>query len=343
MRPISGPARGRRPTVLAVTSRSWVLRATILRVAVYAVLVFLAQFAARHAVSMVDRKGWAWDSRAYYDAFEGGLYSGTPGKLGSFNYTPVVAQVLWPFTHLPWVVFATVTVVAAAVGVWWLLRPLGWFTKTLGWCICSVQIASGNIDWLLAVAAVLGVTRGGPWVVTALTKMTPTWGPVWLVVRGEWRLLARFAVTLAVVVGVSVATVPHLWVEWAGFVREHSGEKPGMFRELVPPLWLRLGVALALVVLGARTSRRWTIPVAMLCATPVPGTGPWALLAGLPRMLEMDRAERARQAAPAGPGTSVDDRLDAVDQDLLGERGRTGDPGAGDEVGVDDPAARRAL
>ncbi|MFC6152924.1 glycosyltransferase family 87 protein [Nocardioides yefusunii] len=279
--------------------------ALVLRLGIYGVLVYLAQFAARHAVSMVSRKGWAWDSRAYYDAFEGGVYTGTPGKLGSFNYTPAVAQIVWPFTHLPWVVFATLTVAAAAIGVWWLLRPLGWFTKTLGWCICSVQVASGNIDWLLAVMAVLGVTRGGPWALVALTKMAPTWGPVWFAARGEWRNLAKFVLTLVVVVAISVATVPHLWVEWFDFVREHSGEKPGMFRELLPPLPLRMAFAFALVVYGARTSRRWTIPVAMLCAAPVPGTGPWALLAGLPRMLEMDRAERAGGEVSAADGVAA--------------------------------------
>jgi hypothetical protein len=152
------------------------------------------------------------------------------------------------------------------------------------WFAFTPEILSGNVYWLLAVVAVVGLGRGTPWVLAALTKVLPTPGPLWFVIRGEWGRLGSFAVALAAVTAVSFASAPHLWSQWYEFLTSHGGETGSASLAFVPPLWMRLPVALALLVWGARRDRPWVVAPVMLLATPVVGMGSFALLAALPRL-----------------------------------------------------------
>ena len=164
----------------------------------------LAVYLAIHAVAMCAEYGIGWDAHAYYVAWSGGLYEALPGSIDAYNYSPLFAQVIWPLTLLPWAVFCAVLVGAAGAGVAWLLRPLPLVLAVGGWLACLPEILSGNIFWLLAVTAVVGFSHASAWCVAAFTKVSPCVGPVWFLVRGEWRRLATFAATALALLTVSV-------------------------------------------------------------------------------------------------------------------------------------------
>lgn len=228
--------------------------------------------------------GLGWDAHAYYLAWQGSLYDIPPGRVDAFNYSPLFAQVLWPFAQLPWPLFCALFIGTAAVGVAWLLRPLRRRVGIPLWFAFTPEILSGNIYWLLAVVAVVGVGRGSPWVLPALTKILPTPGPVWFALRGEWRRLGGFVLALVATTGASVLAAPDLWGQWIGFLLEHHGDAGAASLGFVPPLWLRLPVAAVLLTWGARRTRPWVLAPVMLLTTPVVGMGSFALLAALPRL-----------------------------------------------------------
>lgn len=260
--------------------------------------------------------GLGWDARAYYLAWEGQPYSRLPGMQNSFNYSPIFAQLVWPLTFLPWPVFCALFVGSAGIAAIWLVwgLPLWQVAMLLG--VSSTLVASGNIDWLFAVMAVVGIERGGPWAVIAFTKITPCLGPLWFALRGDWAALRSFVLWTSGVLAVSVALAPGLWREWMFFLVESAGGKAGMFLEITPPLWMRLIGAVLIVVVAARRSRPSWLPAAMLLAVPVPGTGPWILLLAIPRLRAYERRVGMRpQEADVAPADAHVAKPDSVGAD----------------------------
>ena len=90
--------------------------------------------------------------------------------------------------------------------------------------------------------------------------------------------MAAAAVSTFLIVGASYLVVPDLWHQWASFLldNEASGERVG--HPLFPPLAVRLPLGLVLLAWGARTNRIWTLPVAMVLATPVAGVASFMML-----------------------------------------------------------------
>jgi hypothetical protein len=76
-----------------------------------------------------------------------------------------------------------------------------------------------------------------------------------------------------------VALAPGLWTDWLAFL---SGSSDVEIRYL--PLWLRLPIAVALVVWGALRGRRGLLAVAMVFAMPLWSAGVLLLLAAVPRL-----------------------------------------------------------
>ena len=235
------------------------------------------------------------DSHAYWHALHGPMYTTAPGTLDAFLYSPVFAQLLWPIAQLPAPLFVALFSIGDAVLLVWLLRPLGWRWVAPLLVAASPEICSGNVFVPLAWAAVMGFQWPGAWALPALTKITPTLGPLWWLTRQEWRGVATsLATTLAIAIP-SVAITPHLWSEWLHFLAIHATQTahtlgaPG-----VPGLIHRLPVAWLLVGWGSRRNQRWTIPVAMVLATPNLWLGSYTLLAGIPRLIA------PRRTAPPG-------------------------------------------
>jgi len=228
-----------------------------------------------------DKGRLGWDAHAYYVAWHGPMYSQQPGQRDAYNYSPAFAQVLWPFAHLPWPVFCALLVGAAAVGVAWLVRPLQWKVAIPVWLCCTPEILSGNIYWLLAIVVVLGFRYPGLWAISALTKIIPTLGPIWFLLRREWRPLLWSAATTLAVAGISYLIAPHLWHDWLQFLAANNNQQG---RGIVPPVIYRIPVGLALLAWGARTNRTWTLPAAMCIVTPVFGIASLTMLAAIPRL-----------------------------------------------------------
>ncbi|WP_162799335.1 glycosyltransferase 87 family protein [Nocardioides sp. 616] len=248
------------------------------------VLLVLGTCLALVGVQWAWRYGLGWDAHAYYVAWDGGLYDATPGVQDAYNYSPAFAQAVWPLVQLPWPVFCGVMVGSAALGVGWLLRGTRPLVALGLWLVCVPEILSGNIYWLLAVCAVLGASRGTPWVFVAFTKILPCLGPVWFLARGEWRRAASFIAASVLVLGTSLLADPSLWRDWLGFLTDNAGGADAASGSIVPPLWLRLPCAVLLTGYAARRDRRWLLPVVMLLATPVLAQGSFALLAAIPRL-----------------------------------------------------------
>jgi hypothetical protein len=239
--------------------------------------------------------GWrtalGFDAHAYWLAWHHSpLYGLPPNTADAYLYSPAFAQLIWPLAQLPWPLFLAAWAIAGFALYAWLLRPLGWSLAAPLLLFCLPQAMVGNIWPLLAVVLVFGFRRPGLWALPLLTKVTAGVGVVWFAARGEWRNLARVLVPTALVVTLSVAISPHLWLDWLHILRGGGtgGSATGGYDI---PLAYRLPVALALAVYAARRSRPGVLAAAMALACPV-----FALsyvmsnvfiLTALPRLREM--------------------------------------------------------
>ena len=132
----------------------------------------------------------------------------------------------------------------------------------------ALELYHGNIHLLMAAAIVIGFRYPAVWAFMILTKLTPGIGLAWFAVRREWRSLA---IALGVTAGVALVSflwLPNQWGQWIAYLMAAEGRATGQ-ASIDIPLLIRLPVALAIVVWGARTDRRWTVPVAVTLAQPV--------------------------------------------------------------------------
>lgn len=249
-----------------------------------------------------------WDSRAYYDA----LRSSDPyaesgvGVIGSYLYPPPFLQLLAPAGALPWPVFMFGwTALLTAAGVALLRRvPQGYRSMLpLLVILAGADIWAGNINLLLAYAAVLGLTVPVAWVGLALTKVTPGIGALWLAFRGRW---PEFGLAVLVTLGaaaVSFVAAPQLWGDWLTLMfGEDAG---GAYAASIPvPLFIRLPLAVATLWWAARTDRPWLVPCACLLALPVIWFNGLSLLLGSVALLEA-RPRTASIPVPRGAETAV--------------------------------------
>ena len=189
-----------------------------------------------------------------------------PGEQDAYFYAPVFTQLLGPLHLLPWPWFIALwTILLSAALVW----QTGLWT---GFALLALPVFAdltvGNIHLLLAAAIVGGFRWPWLWFLPLITKVTPGIGLLWFVVRREWRSLAIALGATAAISLISFVVAPHLWFEWVETLRAVSRDPATSF--LVPiPLWIRLAAAVAVVIWGARTDRRWTVPVASMLALPI--------------------------------------------------------------------------
>ena len=161
-----------------------------------------------------------------------------------------------------------------------------------------VELTVGNIHLLLAAAIVAGFRWPWLWALPLLTKVTPGMGLLWFAVRREWRNLAIAARGdrghLALV---SFVLAPEPVVPLArGPRRGREGARRGCSPSR-SPLWVRaLAVAVPLVGWGARTDRRWTVPVAAMLGLPILRVNGLAMLVAVipfvPRLVGESPASR---------------------------------------------------
>jgi hypothetical protein len=182
----------------------------------------------------------------------------------AYVYSPAFLQAIAPLTELPWPVFFGVWTALLLLAVRFLTGPR---LFAVGVLLAALELAGGNISLLLAVAIVIGFRWPAVWGLVLLTKVTPGIGLLWFAVRREWRSLGIALGATAVVAGVSWAMMPWAWADWVSVLINIAG-RDGTWAAVPVPLLVRLPFAIAVVVWGARTNRRWTVPVASMLALP---------------------------------------------------------------------------
>jgi hypothetical protein len=217
----------------------------------------------------------------------------------AYVYSPAFLQLLEPIRRLPWQAYIAVWTLIL-LGAVYVLTGRRWFAA--GVVLGLMELAGGNIHLLLAAAIVLGFRWPGTWALVLLTKITPGIGLLWYVVRREWRQLAIALGTTAAVVAVSFALQPDAWFQWAEVLSRVAG-RDGTWAAVPIPFVVRLPFAIALVVWGAWTGRRWTVPVAGMLALPALWYGGLSMLLAVIALREPVAPMRppARSTMPPPP------------------------------------------
>ena len=220
------------------------------------------------------------DARAYWqvDLAHPYLTSGV-GDVSAFLYSPAFAQVMAPFSLLPFPAFDALWTALLVVVCAWLIRPWPWAGLMLFLPI-SYELFVGNVNFLIAAAIVLGFRAPATWAFPILTKIAPGLGVLWFAVRREWRALALAIGGTAAVVAVSFALAPSAWSDWFAFLLASSGRS-----DLLIP---RTVIAAGLLAFGAATGRRWLVPVAVWMALPNVILNSWVILLAVIRLRGRD-------------------------------------------------------
>jgi hypothetical protein len=254
---------------------------------------------------IAPREGiFGMDAWAYWNVNQPDVYAVPLSGFGSFPYSPPAALVADTFDTVPWNTFIWFWT-ALLVGTGIFLGGGGIATLAVfAFPPVALDLLYGNIHLLLAVAVALGFRYPWTWTFVLLTKFTMGVGLLWFVVRREWRELAIAVVPAAVICAVSYVFVPQLWADWVDFLLD-SPQVVDEAGSIPIPLWLRLAVAVVIVVWGARTNRRWTVVVAATLALPVLWIAGLATLVGIVPELRRrnqgaDRSEVGARNAAAG-------------------------------------------
>ena len=228
------------------------------------------------------------DAYAYWALNIDHPYVDPIGSLGAFLYSPVAVRAFAPASLVPWPVFWWLwTAILVATVIWLGGRKTLWL---LAFPPVALELYYGNINLLIAAAIALGFRYPAAWAFVLLTKLTPGVGLLWFAVRREWRRLGiALGVTLAVVL-VSVAIDGSLWTDWLALLT-HSAPTPA--QAVAVPLAIRIPIAALIVAWGARTDRRWTVPVAAALALPGLWIAGLSVLAAIPAVNRPELRERA--------------------------------------------------
>ena len=246
-----------------------------------AVVVGLVFAAYLFLVSAGQKGSMAFDVVAYWQVDLAQPYAGSVGDLGFFAYAPPIALLLAPFTELPWLAFVSIWYAALIGAAAWLGRCQ--LLILLAFPPVAIDLYHGNIHLLLAAAIVLGFRHPAAWSFVLLTKVTPGIGLLWFVVRREWRNLGIALGVTASICAVTFIFMPGQWLAWAQMLAGTAGTPPP-WPALPIPLWLRLPVAAAVVIWGARTNRAWTVPLSATLALPALWPGGFAIMAACWRL-----------------------------------------------------------
>ena len=220
------------------------------------------------------------DARAYWQVDLAHPYVGSGvGDVSTYLYSPAFAQLMAPFSLLPFPVFDALWTALLLVVCAWLIRPWPWAGVMLILPI-TYELLVGNVHFLIAAAIVLGFRAPAAWAFPILTKVTPGLGVLWFAVRRESRTLAMAFGGTAAVVAVSFALAPSAWSDWFAFLLA----SPGRSQLLVP----RTVIAAVLVAFGAATGRRWLVPVAVWLALPIVWVNSWVILLAAIRLRGRD-------------------------------------------------------
>ena len=193
---------------------------------------------------------FGFDAFAYWNVSMPDPYAVPVGALGSFNYSPAFALVADWFSGLDWWVFLWCWTMFLVGTVIWITGSPGWVLVAFSLPFVALELYHGNINILLAAAIVLGFRHPWTWAFVLLTKPSSGVGLLWFLARGEWRSLGIALGATAVIGVASFVVVPSAWFEWVDLLLGNIGGSPSS-PSMAIPLWLRLPVAAAMVILGS--------------------------------------------------------------------------------------------
>lgn len=215
------------------------------------------------------------DANLYWHTDLNDLYGVVWGENeGAFYvYPPVLAQVMVLVRPIGWAAFIAIWTVLLFGATAYAGRTWGLILVLIGVAVFPfvgfdhplkhplVYPLIGNIQPLLVACVVAGFRYPALWSIVLLTKIGPGVGILWFAFRREWRSLA-IAIGSTVALGaVSFVLAPELWLEFVGFALRNAGTTSPT--DVVPiPFSIRIVAVIALLWWGARTDRRWTVPVA---------------------------------------------------------------------------------
>ncbi len=275
-------AAGRLPTLARLETPAWV--GIAVAVALWALIVVFSEPWGR-------LWGTGQDARCYWQATlaEPYLHSDWNDPI-AYVYSPLFLQLVSPLTALPWQAFMAAWTALLVLAVRFLTGPR-LLAAGLLFPFAAMEVAGGNVSLLLAVAIVVGFRWPAAWALVLFTKITPGIGLLWFAVRREWRSLAIALGATAAIAAVSFAVLPDQWREWIDVILRNAG-KGGTWASVPIPLWIRLPAAIAIVVWGARTDRRWTVPVASMLALPALWYGGISMLLAVIALLPGRRSDQ---------------------------------------------------
>jgi len=215
--------------------------------------------------------------------------SSAPGTAQAYFYSPAFAQLTAPIHLLPWQVFVAAWTVLLTLALLW--QTGLWMAIALLLVPVFVDLTVGNIHLLLGAAIVLGFRWPWTWAFLLLTKITPGVGLLWFVFRRDWRNLAIALGATAAIAAASFLFQPALWRQWFDLVVAATRAPDWKFLVITIPVWFRLPVSVALLYWGARTDRRWTVPLASCIALPVLWLNGFAMLVAIVPLLAATNAE----------------------------------------------------
>ncbi len=250
--------------------------------AIPAYLIILGVFVVFRLLSVPPWLSPAFDLHAYWSTHAGLDYTTTrPGDPGAYLYSPAFAQVIYPLTAVSWPVFAAAwTAFVGCLLVWLSGR---WAILLVLLPPVAMSIVIGQVDLLMAAAIVIGFRWPAAWALPILTKVTPGVGLLWFAVRREWRSLAIALGATAAIVAVSAVIDLQAWLGWIAMLGrgQFPRAEDGWYFDV--PLGVRLAIAVVVVIWGARTDRRWTVPLAAMLGMPTVWiNSPTILIAFLP-------------------------------------------------------------
>ena len=234
----------------------------------------------------------------------------------AYVYSPAFLQLLAPLKLLDWEPFLGLWTILLLLAVRFLSGPR---LFALAIAVAVPELIGGNIHLLVAVAIVVGFRYPAAWSLILLTKVTPGVGLLWFAVRREWHALAIALGATAAIVAVSLAVDPRAWLEWIGVIGGSVGKTNGTWAAIPIPLWFRLPIAAAVVVWGARTNRRWAVPVAAMLALPALWYGGLAMLLAVIPLRDPRRSAFWSPTARTGRRSAVQGPPDPSRPDQLGE------------------------
>jgi hypothetical protein len=229
------------------------------------------------------------DAYSYWTVDPSNPYTAAaPGTFRAYFYSPAFAQLTAPIHILPWQVFIAAWTVVLTLALLW--QTGSWMAIALLLFPVFVDLTVANIHLLLGVAIVVGFRWPWAWAFVLLTKITPGVGLLWFAFRREWRSLAIALAATAAISVVSFAVRPDLWREWFELLVAAS-RAPDMAFIVPIPVWFRLPISVAILAWGARTDRRWTVPLASCIALPVLELNGFAMLVAMVPLLDPASAQ----------------------------------------------------